>query len=172
MNEEDWKNSINERLVNLNTAQKNTDLQLEKMDEVLDALDTTIRGDLVGHDTSLLLRLGDVERSVKEFHSILLEDHAGEKGLCDKVDALISGKMDLMERRKSRSSVIIAIITSAALVLTNLDRIGEFWIKIFGKGNSTELEQKIDRAKHPHVRHVVPRRVIDYSEPVPPSESE
>ena len=73
---------------------------------------------------------------------VVFQDSTGKKGLVATVDALVSGRMDSLERRKSNVSIIIAIITSVALVLTNLDKIGDFWNKTFGPHTQIEKKKK------------------------------
>lgn len=127
-----------DRIVNLTTAQKVTNDHLDAIDETLDALDRTIRGDYEKDQDGLVARFKKVETYVSELRAVVLQDSTGKKGLVATVDGLVSGKMDAVERRKNRGAIIIAIITSSALVLTNLDRIGVFWTHIFGK-NKTQV---------------------------------
>lgn len=138
----------------LTTSQNSIHERLDGIDETIDAMDRILRGDFEKDSTGLLARLHDLEYSVAKLNAVVFQSAEGQKGLVAKVEAIISGKMDAVERRKSRASVIIAIITSAALVITNLDRIGEFWIKLFVK------EPKVV-----HIKKVRVRRVIDYSQP-------
>lgn len=149
-NEQDDRN--NERIVDLTTAQKVTNDHLDQIDETVDALDRTIRGDYENNRSGLVARLETLEHEVAMHKAVLFTDATGKKGLIDTVDALVSGKMDAVERRKNSVSIIIAIITSTALVLTNLDRIGNFWTHLF-------KPKKVD------VKHIKRKPVTVYVEP-------
>ena len=152
---------ITERIVNLTQAQKVTGDHLDQIDETLDALDRVLRGDYENSRDGLVSRFGDMEHQLRKINAILFKDATGKAGLLDTVDALISGRMDAVERRKSTASVVIAIITSIALVLTNIDRIGNLWTHITIKHKAETLKARI---KH-RTRHVEP-------EPEPDSESQ
>lgn len=123
---------INERLVDLTTAQKVTNDHLDQIDETLDALDKVIRGSYEKDSDGLISRFHEVETGITKLNAVVFQDATGKKGLVATVDGLVSGRMDAVERRKSNVSIIIAVITSTALVLTNLDRIGAFWANLVG----------------------------------------
>lgn len=142
MSDDDWRNRVDERLVDLTTAQKVTNDHLDQIDETLDALDRTIRGDYEKDHDGLVSRFKEVEHTVSQLRAVVLQDSTGKKGLVATVDALVSGKMDVVERRKHRASIIIAIITSGALVITNLDKIGIFWKHTFGKPEVKRSRQR------------------------------
>lgn len=136
MNDDDeriWRHRVDERLVDLTTAQKVTNDQLDKIDETLDALDRTIRGDYEKDRDGIVARMENMERSVATYHSVLFQDSTGKKGLIADVADLRAGKVERRERRKDYLTLIGLIITSAALVVTNLDRIGVFWEHLFRK---------------------------------------
>ena len=141
MGNEDWQNRVDERLVDLTTAQKVTNDHLDQIDETLDALDRTIRGDYEKDHDGLVARFKEVEHSVSLLNAIILQDSTGKKGLVATVDALVSGNMEVVERRKHNVSIIIAIITSGALIITNLDKIGVFWMHLFGKPKPVEMKR-------------------------------
>ncbi len=155
--ERKWRERVDERLVDLTTSARVVADRLDQMDEVLSAVDGSIRGDVAGDRHGLVARMENVELSISKISAVLFVDSTGKRGLLATVDNLVSGKMDAVERRKSRASVIIAIITSAALVITNLDRLGEFWVKTF-----------VREPKVVHIKKTRVRRVIDYSEPASP----
>lgn len=136
MTDEEARNRIDERLVDLTTAQKVTNDHLDSIDETLDILDRTIRGDYEKDHDGLVARFKELEHAVSQLNAVIFQDSTGQKGLVATVDALVSGKMEKVERRQHKVSIIIAIITSSALVLTNLDKIGTFWKLIFGKSKS------------------------------------
>lgn len=130
---------VNERIVALTAAQKVTDDHLDQLDETLDALDRVIRGDYENSTDGLMARIKEAEHDLRKINMVLFKDATGKKGIVDTIDALVSGNMDSLERRKNNVSIIIAVITSIALVLTNLDRIGTFWKSTFGQ---TQPEKK------------------------------
>jgi flagellar hook-associated protein FlgK len=133
----------NERIVALTTAQKVTNDHLDQIDETLDALDKVIRGDYENSRDGLMARLHDLEQEIRKLNAVVFQDSTGKKGLVATVDVLVSGRMDSLERRKSNVSIIIAIITSVALVLTNLDRIGTFWKTTFGQQSQKKKHRKV-----------------------------
>lgn len=134
-------NQVNESLVNLTTAQKVTNDHLDSIDETLDALDRVIRGDYEKDQDGLVARFKKVETYVNELRAVVLEDSTGKKGLVTTVEGLVTGKMEKVERRQNKISLIIAIITSLTLVVTNIDKIGSFWNMLFGK-NKPEVSKR------------------------------
>lgn len=151
MTDEEARNRIDERLVDLTTAQKVTNDHLDTIDETLDALDRTIRGDYEKDHDGLVARFKELEHSVSQLNAVVFQDSTGKKGLIATVDGLVSGKMEKVERRQHKVSIIIAIITSSALVLTNLDKIGSFWKTLFGKN-----KPDVSRRHHAKTRKNVP----------------
>lgn len=157
---------VEERIANLTTAQNVTHDRLDQIDETLDALDRTIRGDYEKDTDGLIARFKGLELSITKLNAVVFQDSTGKKGLVGTVDALVSRRMDAVDRRKNTVSIIVAIITSTALVLTNIDRLGDFWIKIFGKEKPDKLQVMLERAKRPpRTTRVRVHRVIDYSQP-------
>lgn len=128
-----WRHRVDEHLVVLTTAQKVTNDHLDQIDETLDALDRTIRGDYEKDRDGIVARMENMERSVALLHSVLFKDSTGKKGLVDTVDVLISGKIERREKRKDYITIAIAIISTIGLIITNLDRIESFWVHIFIK---------------------------------------
>lgn len=145
MTDEDKDNA---RLISLTTAQKVTNDHLDQIDETIDALDRTVRGDYENNRSGIVARLEILEHDSNLHKAVLFKDATGKKGLVDTVDGLVSGRMDAVERRQNRRAIIIAIITSSALVLTNLDRIGIFWTHIVGKSKPVDTKRSHSRNHH------------------------
>lgn len=149
-------------IIALDSAQKIAIKRMDEYDETLDALDRIIRGDYQNDRDGLISRFESMEKDLSRLNAVIFQDSTGKKGLVATVDALVSGRMDKVERRKSNVAIVVAIITTLGLILTNLDRIGDFWLRMFPKGKPTEIERIIEKGEHPHTTRIHPRRVIVY----------
>ena len=123
---DDWKHHVDEHLVNLTTAQKVTDRQLDDLEIQLHAVDNLLRGDHEEGTSGLIGRLETVEHYLAELRAIIIMDATGKKGLQHEVAILSSGERTAKERWQFVTAICISVISLLGLVLTNWDKIALF----------------------------------------------
>ena len=146
---DDWRNSVDEHLVSLTTAQKVTDTQLEEIELTLDVLDKVIRGDTERETSGLIGRIETMERQIAELRSLVIMDSTGKQGLMHDVQLLLAGERTSEHRWKYFTSVTVAIISLLGLLITNWDRI-QAWMH---QPITDPVDIAIDRAAHPKPKH-------------------
>lgn len=120
---DDWKHSVDEHLVNLTTAQKVTDRQLEDCERILTRLDRVISGDPQADLSGIVEQMHQIQRDLNKINAVIFVDSTGKRGLLHEVEALTSGERTASERWKFATAVTVAIISMVGLLLTNWNRV-------------------------------------------------
>src|SRR5882672_3305891 len=117
--------------------------KLEDLRVQLKELDRVVRG---GRD-SLLSEYRRHDQDLSRINAILFQDPTGQKGLLHDVDVLMGRRHEKDSTRGLKwqfwGAIVVAIITSAAMILTNFVKIRDTLLKI------DPLEARISQAKHP-----------------------
>jgi hypothetical protein len=173
----DWQNSVDERLVNLNSAQSSTDLELAKMDREIDKIDGILRGDADGD--GLVATLHALQREIQKFNGLLEYDSAGNPGMLRKIDLVLNDR-DRAARREGYhwtffTAAFVQFLILIGLLVVNWDKIREYVIIREHIHQAAAIERntkalKAKRARHP--KKPKPAPVIEAPEPVAEPEPE
>jgi len=135
---DDWKNSVDKKLVDLTSAQRSTDDELDDLDIKYNALDRIIRGDPENDISGFQERLHNVENG--------LQDLRAEKVKFTVADTTVQGfKWNFW------TVFLSALIPSLLALALN-------WKGISGyleKQDRDPVDQAIESAKHRHVKRYV-----------------
>ena len=133
---DDWKNSVDKKLVDLTSAQRSTDDELDDLGLKYDALDRIIRGDPENDRSGLHERLHLVENGLQELRA--------EKVKLKVADTAVQGF-----KWQAVGLVLAATITALGAYL-NRDRI-KAWAD---RQPKDPIEQREEEIEHPtHRRH-------------------
>ncbi len=146
---EDWRQGVDENLASLNAGQRVWEREVGIILKQLDEADHLLRGDPDKDTDGVMARLHNLENDLALMRAIVLKDAAGGRGLVDRVAALESGERTAGDRWKFATAVIVAVISFAGLIVTNLDRIESAFTR---KGKPDKLTEMIERAKRPKAR--------------------
>jgi hypothetical protein len=171
--DEKWIASVDERLVNLNSAQKSADTDLHKLKKQQEKVDKILRGDPERNLESLIEAVNHLKNEVNKFNRIFDKDYLGHGGLQSFITYVYN---ELKKRDKAQElttgykwgfwgMVVAAVIGAVALFMTQKDQL-EKWLP---KNHPTVLDMKLENAKHPRshrrrvVVHIVPAPSVDVS---------
>ncbi len=161
---DDWHNSVDERLVNLTSAQKSADIDLQKLRRNSEKNDLILRGDPARNKEGLIEAVNLLRNEINKFNRIFDKDYLGHGGLVSFITYVYDRERERDEARKESrgykwgfwGTILAAAIGAAAIVLTNRDQIEKWWTR----PKLAPLEQTIERAKHPRGKKIVRVRVI------------
>ncbi len=134
---DDWHNSVDERLVNLTSAQKSADANFVEIEKDLadvqrehSRLDRILRGDPETNLEGLILTIHMLRNDVQKFNNVLYPDSTGHGGLLKDIESLIQ-KRGRSEKREGYfwaflTAVSVQFLILIGLVIINWDRIGEY----------------------------------------------
>ncbi len=140
--DQEWRKSVESRLVSLTSAQKQTDDDLDKINGRLDEMDELLSGDpLKRDDSGLKGDVSELSRAVNALRAIMAPDQLGHGGIKNRLETV---ETELGLRVKSwdgRRKVLIAVISALAMIataiVTNLDRIGPSLKKLWKQDVAT-----------------------------------
>lgn len=145
----------------------------DRVEEIRARLKELERIVLVGKD-SLRSEYRRHDQELARLNAVLFMDPTGQKGLLHDVDVLMGRRRDKDETRGLKwqfwGAILVATITTAGLILTNLPKIKETLLQV------DPLEKRISQAKHPKVkriyriRHVQAEAPSDDTKASPPSQ--
>lgn len=107
---EDWRNGVDKKLVDLTSAQRSTDDELDELDLKYDVLDKIMRGDPENDIIGFHERLHTVETGVREL-------------LAEKVTSKLSDTAVQGVKWQSVTTIIVSIIGLLSFILPNIDKI-------------------------------------------------
>jgi hypothetical protein len=150
---DDWHNSVDTRLVNLTSAQKSADIDLERIHRELIKFDRILRGDPERNIEGQIEALNHLKTEINKFNRIFDKDYLGHGGLISFITYLHDKEKDRSEARSYKwpfwATVIAAAIGLATAGLTHKDEV----MKWFPKHKPSPFESMIDRAAHPKNRY-------------------
>lgn len=144
MNDDEWKHSVDDRLVSLTSAQKSTDGELDDIQIELKGINETINGDPRERDGGLIGQMNRMETGLNSVRNVLdpIIDIEREKDYKWKI---------LNSAVVSVGSIVVAIITVIGSLILNWDKISLYLKK------KDPLEMKIDQAKRPRSKRKISR---------------
>lgn len=134
--DQEWRKTVETRLVSLTSAQKTTDDDLDKHTKLIEELDELLEGDpLKRDDSGLKGDVKDLSRGLNELRSIMAPDALGHGGVKNRLDACERALGLRVQTSENRWKVVLAIISATAIVtsavVANIDRISvslkKFW---------------------------------------------
>ncbi len=150
---DDWHNSVDARLVNLTSAQKSTDDDLDELWKEIATFDRLLRGDPEENLEGLNAEVSAVKKEINKFNAMFNKDYLGHGGLESFITYLYHQEKSRQTERSYRwpfwGTVIAAVLGLAAVGLTHRDEI----MKWFPKQSLSPFEQMIERARHPKNRY-------------------
>ena len=130
--------------------------QLDDIKARMKDLDEILRGR--GKTPGLISEYERHDDKLTRLYAVVFQDSTGKHGLLHEVDAIRSGEMGAERKWKFWTAVLVAFITTAGLVFTNIDKIEKF----FGKGAKPDrLDVMIKRAKRKQGKPIIRYRVIE-----------
>lgn len=131
---DDWHNSVDERLVNLTSAQKSADVDLDKLRNDWEEIDLILRGDPTNNTEGLIESVNSLLKEINKFNRIFDKDYLGHGGLVSFITFVYERERERYEeKRESRGYkwgfwgvILSAVIGAAALLLTNKEQL-EKW---------------------------------------------
>lgn len=128
----DWHDSVDERLVNLTSAQKSADADLTTLREEMLKFDEILRGD-ENHD-GLIEKVNLLSKEVNKFNALLYRDSAGNPGILKKIDAVLDDRERADKQTGYRWAfrtafwpvVVVQLLVLIGLVVVNWDKIQEY----------------------------------------------
>ncbi len=164
--DEPWKNSVDTRLVDLTSAQKSADIDLEKLTRKSDKIDRILRGDPGRNIKGLIEAINHLDTEINKFNRIFDKDYLGHGGLVSFITYIYEREREHQQANEIHAGykwgfwglILAALIGAAAAILTNKDQLEKWW----EHPHLTHLEEKIENAKHPKSRH---RHVVIREEP-------
>ncbi len=159
--------------MNLTSAQKTADAELDEIQGELAHLDRILRGDPEERQPGLLADLDRLETKVREFDSLLNADSAGNPGLLKKIDKVLDNR----ERAEKREGyhwtfwtaflpvVVVQLLILIGLVVVNWDHIREYWVIHEHIHQAAAIERNTKRLKARRARKPKPVAVPDPDEP-------
>ena len=149
---EDWNNSVEKRLVDLNSAQLSSDTEQVKLRRKQDLHDLILRGDPARNKEGLIEAVNSLRNEINKFNRIFDKDYLGHGGLVSFITFVYEREHDREEaRREGRGYkwgfwgvILAALIGAAAVVLTNKDQLEKWWTR----SRVSPFERRVDKAKH------------------------
>jgi hypothetical protein len=148
---DDWQHGVDENLASLNAGQRVWEREMEVVRKLLGEFDRILRGDLDKDTDGLISRMHLQENEVNLLKAVVLKDKAGNRGLVSRVESLESDERKSEIHLKVWMAVIGLLSASIVSTISNLDRIEAF----LNRGKKDPVDQMIERAKHPHRRHII-----------------
>lgn len=122
-----WREKVDHEQVTLMTGHQVTSKRLDDVEDKLDELDRTVRGDVERETGGLIERLHRQETEIAKLNAVVFMDAAGEKGLQEAVKELKRREKNAGYRWKFWTAIVGFLLTLTGLIFTNLDRLTEMW---------------------------------------------
>jgi hypothetical protein len=154
---DDWRNSVDARLVNLTSAQKSADIDIERLKRTAFRDDKIMRGDPENNLPGLIETMNHLANEINKFNRIFDKDYLGHGGLVSFITYIYNQERDRQKAQELNTGykwgfwglIAAAVIAAAAVLITNRDQLAK-WLP---KYHPAPLEAKIDRARHPRNRY-------------------
>src|ERR1700733_9048122 len=100
---DDWHNSVDARLVNLTSAQKSADIDLERLKRSSSRDDKILRGDPEHNIEGMIEAVNHLKNEVNKFNRIFDKDYAGHGGLASFITYLFNQEKHREKESDQRS---------------------------------------------------------------------
>lgn len=132
-----------------NAIWRGFEARLERIEDIVHDLDEILRGDRRSKTIGLLAEQDRHDQELRKLNAVVFVDSTGKHGLAHDVDVLMERRSGQERRMELRwgfwTAIIVALISSGAAILTNLDKLKS----LFPVEHLGIVEQKIERARHP-----------------------
>lgn len=132
-----------------NAIWRGFEARFERLEDIVRDMDEILRGDRRSKTIGLLAEQDRHDQELRKLNAVVFLDSTGKRGLAHDVDVLMERRSGQEKRMELRwgfwTAIIVAVISAATAILTNLDQIK----KNLPMNHPSTLEQKIERAKHP-----------------------
>jgi hypothetical protein len=150
--DEKWENAVDKKLVDLTSAQRSTDDELDELDLKYNSLDHIIRGDPENDLVGFQERINTLEVGVREL-------------LAEKVKLKVSDSAVQGIKWQSVTAIVCAVIVGLSAILPHLDKI----ISVFYNDDAVyepdaKLKQAIEADKR---RHRNKKIIVHYIKALP-----
>lgn len=153
---DEWAHGVDENLASLNASQRVWDQELSQIRAILDEIDDLLRGDTQRETSGIIGRLERLEHEITKANAVLFVDSTGKKGLAHDVDVLMGRIEERKVRWSSLTAIIVAVISSLTLLLTNLDKLKH----LLPKDNPDQVSRMIEKAKRKKGKPIIRYRVL------------
>ncbi len=164
MNEDrrdDWHNSVDERLVNLNSAQGTTDLAIANIERQLSEIDDILRGDLTNKIDGVVPDLNHLKSEINKFNRIFEKDYLGHGGLISFITFLHDQELSRNKQAGYRwgflnsvtaafGAITVSIVGLIGYLIINWGAVSAFWNRV---NKPSSFQQQIEDARGPKVTH-------------------
>jgi hypothetical protein len=153
----EWRNSVDERLVNLVSSQKTTDDDLDEIRVEQAKFDRVLRGDPEENREGMAQSLDRLQAEVTKFNRIFDKDHLGNGGLREDISYLMDDRRR-HERREDNAwkfvtAICVQFLILIGLLIVNWDRIQEFLVLHEHIYQAASIERDTKRKKAARARH-------------------
>lgn len=146
-----WREKIDERLASLTTDTMVSQDRLEEVEEKLEVLDRSVRGDASKETGGIIERMHELEGKIARLWSVIFMDAAGGHGMYEEWRKIQAHERRVEIHWKFYTAVVVAVISTVGLLLTNLDKIKKHFPQ------ETTEKVKTQKAKKP--------RPVSYQQP-------
>lgn len=143
-----WRDKIDERLASLTTDTIVIQDRLEEAEEKLNVLDLSVRGDAAKETGGLIERMHELEGKISRLWSVIFMDAAGGHGMYEEMRKIQSREHRFDVHWKFYTAVVVAVISTIGLFLTNLDKLR----KHFPQQEQPEV-QKVKKRPKPTITY-------------------
>lgn len=156
-----WRNTVDERLVNLNAAQKTADDDLDELRLELAKVDRILRGDPEESKEGIAQSLDRLQAEINKFNRIFEKDHLGNGGLREDISYLMDDRRRHDRREdnawKFVTAICVQFLILIGLLIVNWDHIQEFIVlhEHIYQAASIERDTKKKKAARAHRKHKV-----------------
>lgn len=148
---DDWRNSVDERLVNLNAAQKTADDELDQIQVKLEEFDHILRGDIEDDLEGLLESRNKIQIEINKFNALLMPDIHGHGGVVNDLNEILQNRTRREKRAdhfwKFATAVFVQFLVLIGLLIVNWDRIQEYVVLHKHIYQAAEIEKETKRNK-------------------------
>lgn len=127
---DDWAASVDERLVNLTSAQKSADTDLDDLRLELLKVDRILRGDPERDLDGLIEMIKEHQKEINKFNALLNPDHLGQGGLLNDLREVLGSRQRSEKREgylwKFATAVVVQFLILIGLIVVNWDKIQEY----------------------------------------------
>ena len=146
-----WRERVDERLVNLNAAQKTADGELDEIQEKLGQVDRIIRGDPEEKLEGLFEMLHHLQNEINKFNALFNPDIHGNGGLRNDINSLLDKRRRSETREgyiwKFVTALVVQFLILIGLCVVNWDRIQWFVMVKQHTYQAASVERETKRKK-------------------------
>ncbi len=158
--DQEWRKSVESRLVSLTSAQKTTDDDLDKHETRIDEVEQLLEGDpLKRDDSGLKGDVSDLTHAINTLRAIMAPDALGHGGIKSRLDAVERALGLKVQNTEGRWKAIAAAIGATAIITSalfaNLGSLEHFVKKVWNVGmglESTPQKKSTARTSKNHRR--------------------